>query len=155
MRILYNTSNERDFQRFMEDFFRAHPDLYMVTEPGASIHGWTRRLLSQRTREATTFEMNFDGYEFTLVDQSLEEPIPQEPKVLTREELDANYMASAEDYFNATMALCTGDEALTELNYIRNTIKTPKGGTYLLSIIHVEGPKIDLVELRKKMKGQV
>jgi len=31
-----------------------------------------------------------------------------------------------------------------EFNFLKSTIHTPNGGTYLLQIQHVDGPKIDL-----------
>lgn len=36
-----------------------------------------------------------------------------------------------------------------ELNFMRKTIHTPEGGTYMLQVCHVDGPKIDCQNLKE------
>jgi hypothetical protein len=53
------------------------------------------------------------------------------------------------EYFMQVIALVSQDGETQELNYVKVPVVTPEGGTYLVSILHVDGPKVNLLELAK------
>lgn len=69
------------------------------------------------------------------------------PKLTKQQIQDALNVITVEA-FNALVAVSSSDESLDELTYIKNTAHTPGGGIYLLSILHIDGPKLDLKQFR-------
>jgi len=51
-------------------------------------------------------------------------------------------------FFSNVLKLCY-ESGQKQFNYIKKTVKTPEGGTYLFQVQHVTGPKIDLEFLFK------
>lgn len=71
---------------------------------------------------------------------------PKKPKY-TKEEVTTGLLLLHQEYFMQTIGLLTHDTDHTELNYIKVPIQTPDGGLYLVSILHIEGPKVNLKAL--------
>ena len=69
------------------------------------------------------------------------------PKSFSKEDIQAGLEILHKEYFMNVIALTSYDPDATTLNYIKVPIVTPDGGTYLVSILHVDGPKINLKSL--------
>lgn len=70
-----------------------------------------------------------------------------ETKIFSKEEIQAALEISHSEYFMNILALLSHDPEQNFLNYVKVPVVTPGGGTYLISILHIDGPKIDLREL--------
>lgn len=53
------------------------------------------------------------------------------------------------EYFMQVLAILSMDKTTKDFTYTKIPITSDDGGTYLLSIMHVDGPKIDLDKIRK------
>ena len=67
-------------------------------------------------------------------------------KVLTQEE-KTKYLRQgqgelAELFIDALIDLVKSEPTFSELNFWKSTIHMPNGGAYILSFMHVDGPKI-------------
>lgn len=71
-------------------------------------------------------------------------------KVFTEEEIEAGLEIVHSEYFMHVLGLVSHNPTLKELTFVRVPIQTPEGGLYLVSILHVDGPKIDLQKLAEK-----
>lgn len=73
------------------------------------------------------------------------------PKVETiefsKEDINAALDVAHREYFMNVLALLSHDKTYGELGYVKAPMITPDGGTYLLCIMHVDGPKINLKNL--------
>jgi hypothetical protein len=65
----------------------------------------------------------------------------------SKEEIQAALEIMHSEYFTNVVAIASHDEELKELTYIKVPITTPDNGVYLVSILHIEGPKLDLRKL--------
>lgn len=72
-----------------------------------------------------------------------------EPKRFSKEEIEAALQISHSEYFMQVISLLSHDSEQTELNYVKVPVQTPNGGLYLISILHIEGTKVDLKQLGK------
>lgn len=72
---------------------------------------------------------------------------PKQPKKFSKEEIEAALQIAHSEYFMQTMALLSHDPDQKELSYVKVPVMTPNGGTYLISILHIDGPKVDLTKL--------
>ncbi len=85
--------------------------------------------------------------------------LTDEKKVFSKEEIQAGLELTHSEYFMQIMALSSYDPDLKELTFSKCPIVTPDGGTYLVSILHIDGPKINLRQLAEASeaieKGQV
>lgn len=70
-----------------------------------------------------------------------------EKKIFSKEEINAALEIVHSEYFMNVLGLLSHDTENKELHYVRVPMTTPDGGTYLVSILHVDGPKIDLQKL--------
>jgi hypothetical protein len=61
--------------------------------------------------------------------------------------IEANNIICKE-FFTAMVGIASCDESVKELTYIKNSITIPSGGIYLVSILHINGPKLDLEQLK-------
>lgn len=66
------------------------------------------------------------------------------------EDLEAGLTIVHREYFMQILALLSHDQSLSELNFARCPIVTPQGGEYLVSILHISGPKINLRDMDEK-----
>lgn len=64
-------------------------------------------------------------------------------------EIEAALQITHSEYFMQVVALMSHLPEVKELTYVKVPLVTPNGGTYLVSILHVDGPKIDLQALEK------
>lgn len=71
----------------------------------------------------------------------------------TKEEVNAALEIIHKEYFSSIMALLSHTEQ-TEVSYVNVPVVTPQGGTYLVSILHVDGPKFDLTSLRNAAENK-
>lgn len=79
-----------------------------------------------------------------------------EPKrVFTPEELSTGLTIAHQEYFRSIVALASLDPNMEELTYIRVPVETPNGGTYLVSVLHIDGPKLNLKALAAAADAQV
>ncbi len=69
-----------------------------------------------------------------------------EKKQFSKEEIEAALQITHSEYFMQVIALLSHTDQ-EELNYVKVPITTPDGGSYLVSILHIEGPKINLAKL--------
>jgi hypothetical protein len=60
----------------------------------------------------------------------------------------------AQAYLQAVLDLVAMQGGIDEVNYIKTPFKTPEGGSYLLLLQHVEGPKISIEKLRSAAGGE-
>lgn len=58
------------------------------------------------------------------------------------------------EFFTAVVAVLSFDKRQKELSYVKTMVTLPDGGTYLISILHVQGPKLDLQLLKKVTDSQ-
>lgn len=65
----------------------------------------------------------------------------------TKEELLAAQTEIAKVYLTAVLELLNL-QGHGELNFAKTSFTTPEGGTYLLQVAHVDGPKIDCQNLK-------
>lgn len=72
---------------------------------------------------------------------------PVEKKVFSKEEIETALQIVHQEYFLQVMALSSHDPDLKELTFSKVSVSTPDGGVYLVSILHVEGPKVNLRKL--------
>lgn len=71
----------------------------------------------------------------------------EEKKKFSKEEIQAALEITHREYFLNVLALLSHDSEPKELNYVKVPVTTPDGGIYLISILHVDGPKVDLHKL--------
>lgn len=72
---------------------------------------------------------------------------PSEKKQFSKEEIEAALQIAHSEYFMQVMALLSHDSDQKELSYVKVPVMTPNGGTYLISILHIDGPKVQLDKL--------
>lgn len=70
------------------------------------------------------------------------------PKKFTKEEVQSALEIVHSEYFTQVLALLSYTDQL-ELNYNKVPVVTPDGGTYLVSILHVDGPKINIQKFKE------
>lgn len=70
-----------------------------------------------------------------------------ETKRFTKEEVDAGLMICHREYMMNILGVLAHDEETHELNYSKCAIIAPNGGEYLVSILHISGPKLIPKEL--------
>lgn len=75
-------------------------------------------------------------------------------KKFSKKEVDVAYNEVFKEFFTAVVALASLDKKLKELNYVKTPVTTPDGGIYLVSILHIGGPKIDLDLFREVSTSQ-
>lgn len=80
--------------------------------------------------------------------------VTEEKKTFSKEEIQAGLELAHSEYFMQVLALLSHDPDNKELNFVRVPVTTPQGGTYLVSILHIEGPKVDLTDLAAKAEAQ-
>lgn len=76
-----------------------------------------------------------------------------EKKSFSAEEVEAALQLAHSEYFMQVLGLLSHTDQ-KELNYVKVPVTTPQGGVYLVSILHIEGPKVDLQDLAKKAEDQ-
>lgn len=79
------------------------------------------------------------------------EPVPRE---FSKETVQSGLDIAASEYFANVLALLSHRPENGEFTYTKVPLTTPDGGLYLLSILHIEGPKINLQELAKMAEAQ-
>lgn len=72
----------------------------------------------------------------------------EQKKKFSKEEIQAALEILHSEYFMQTVGLLSHTDQ-QELSYVKVPVVTPEGGTYLISILHVDGPKLDLQKLAK------
>lgn len=79
--------------------------------------------------------------------------LTEEKKTFSKEEIEAGLQIAHSEYFMQVVALLSHDPENKDLTYVKVPVTTPQGGTYLVSILHIEGPKVDLQDLAKKAEA--
>lgn len=74
-----------------------------------------------------------------------------EKKQFSTEEIDAALQIAHSEYFMQVIALLSHTDQ-KDLTYVKVPVTTPQGGNYLVSILHIDGPKIDLQALDQAAK---
>lgn len=87
------------------------------------------------------------------------EPKPvEQPKVeaqkFTKEDIDAGLRILHQEYASQMLALLSHDPEINEVNYIKAGIVMPNGGNYLLSLLHIDGPKLSMDSMRKALSEE-
>lgn len=72
----------------------------------------------------------------------------------SKEELQAALELTHSEYFMQVVALLSHDPDQGPLSFVKVPVTTPDGGTYLVSILHVDGPKVNLQDLAKAAEEQ-
>lgn len=57
-------------------------------------------------------------------------------------------------FLNSAVAAVSFDKKIKELNYIKKSVTMPDGGIYLVSILHIDGPKFDMEQYRMVAESQ-
>lgn len=78
----------------------------------------------------------------------------EEQKVFSREDVEAALQIAHKDYFMQVISLMSLDPNQGDLGYVKVPMITDAGGTYLVSILHVLGPKLNLQQLAQKSDAQ-
>lgn len=69
------------------------------------------------------------------------------------EDVQAALEIAHSEYFAQIVALLSLSEKATshggELSYVKVPVTTPQGGNYLVSILHIDGPKLDLLKVKE------
>jgi hypothetical protein len=68
----------------------------------------------------------------------------------TKEDIEAALQIAHKDYFMQVLSLMSMDPLNTELGFVKVPMITEAGGIYLVSILHVNGPKLNLQQLAAK-----
>lgn len=68
-------------------------------------------------------------------------------KKFSKEEVQAGLELCHSEYFMQVLALLSHLPENKELNYVKVPVTTPEGGNYLISILHIDGPKVNLEAL--------
>lgn len=68
------------------------------------------------------------------------------PKTFSKAEVEAGLQLTNSEFFMQTVALLAYTD-MKDLNYAKTLVTTPDGGTYLVSILHIDGPVLDLKKL--------
>lgn len=79
----------------------------------------------------------------------VQEPVAKPISEFTKQQIKDALEITHSEFFMQTIALLSHDPEFKDLNYVRTAVTTPDGGTYLVCILHVDGPKIDLEALGK------
>lgn len=77
-----------------------------------------------------------------------------EKKVFSNEEIQAALELVHSEYFMQVIALLSHNPGNKDLTYVKVPLTTPDGGNYLVSILHIDGPKIDLQKLAEVSETQ-
>lgn len=75
-------------------------------------------------------------------------------KVPKKEAREIALNAVFKEFFTAIVAILLEDKSQKEVNYVKVPITMPNGGNYLISILHIDGPKMDLDLLRLVSQSQ-
>lgn len=75
-------------------------------------------------------------------------------KKIKKESVEAGLQAVSKEFFTAIIAILMSDKKQKELTYVKTAITMPDGGTYLVSVLHIDGPKLDLETLRLVSESQ-
>lgn len=76
------------------------------------------------------------------------------PNKFTKAEIQAALDITHSEYFMQVISLLSYDSDIKDLTFVKVPVVTPEGGTYLVSIMHVDGPKVDLVALGKAAEAK-
>lgn len=71
-----------------------------------------------------------------------------EQKKFSKDEVQAALEISHSEYFMQVVALLSHLEDQKDLAFVKVPVTTPAGGVYLVSILHVDGPKVNLQQLK-------
>lgn len=78
----------------------------------------------------------------------------ESPKKFSNEEIQAGLDISASEYFINVASLTSHREDAELLNFTKVPVSTPDGGIYLVCIMHVDGPRLNLKNLAKAAEEQ-
>lgn len=73
-------------------------------------------------------------------------------KQFTELEIQAGLEIAHKEYFTQVVALLSMMPNAKDLTYVKVPMTTPEGGNYLVSILHIDGPTIDLKKLDEAAK---
>lgn len=72
---------------------------------------------------------------------------PELKKQFSKDEIQAALDIVHSEYFMHVVGLLSHDPDNKDLTFVRVPVQTPQGGLYLVSILHVDGPKVSLPQL--------
>lgn len=70
-------------------------------------------------------------------------------KTITEEQYQEAAYELIHAYINAMIVLVASRPDPKELNYLKTLVHFPNGGEYLLSLLHIQGDKINLDSIRE------
>ena len=73
----------------------------------------------------------------------------------SKEDIQAALEILHSEYFMNVLGLLSHNEDVDLLDYVKVPVVTPNGGTYLVSVLHIDGPKVNLKALAEMTKSQV
>lgn len=82
------------------------------------------------------------------------EAVKEKGKQFTPEEVEAALQLTHSEYFMQIVALTSHLKDVPYLTYSKCPVTTPEGGTYLVSILHIDGPRVDLKMLAEAADAQ-
>lgn len=74
--------------------------------------------------------------------------LEDKPIEFTDDQVDTALQILHKEYFMQVLALVSHRKGVDEFTYTKVPMVTPAGGTYLISVLHVDGPKINLESFR-------
>lgn len=69
-------------------------------------------------------------------------------------EVEAGLTELFKTFLSSAVAICSFDKKMKEINYIKKSVTFPDGGVYLVSILHIDGPKFDMEQYRLVAESQ-
>lgn len=68
-------------------------------------------------------------------------------------EIDEGFNSLFKSFFASVVAM-TSYRKMKQLTYVKRVVTTPAGGLYLVSVLHIDGPKFDLEQYRLVAESQ-
>lgn len=72
---------------------------------------------------------------------------PEPKRQFSKDEIQAGLDVVHSEYFMHVVGLLSHDPDNKNLDFVRVPVQTPQGGLYLVSILHVDGPKVSLPQI--------
>ena len=72
---------------------------------------------------------------------------PEPKKQFSKDEIQAALDIVYSEFFMHVVGLMSHDPDNKDLVFVRVPIQTPQGGLYLVSVLHVDGPKVSLPQI--------
>lgn len=69
-------------------------------------------------------------------------------------EIEQGFNDLFSSFLSSAIAMASYDKKIKELTYLKKSVTMPNGGIYLVSILHIDGPKFDMEQYRLVAESQ-